>query len=449
MPEYSANRYLLKIFSGPHQGAEVELSAQSQVIGTGVECDLILSDTQMAPQHLRIEVEGSTITLTPLAEPVFLNGERIKEKTQLKELFQFITLGTTYFVIGPVEGQWPDFSNIELPELAREPKWENLEEAEKEETPSEDITASPKKKRRLRWSIIATLLTVLLLLAAFLLWPRTSTQEELAEPTLHERLVSTIMHLNLQQQIEVEEHSNGTFYIHGWVKTNREKSHLEEALRAYGLKISYNVWVEENLLRAVREILSIMGLSLQVESGGYGIVEISGYVPTETQWIMAQRHLQADLPRLKVVIKKLITPEIVYSESIQALAANGLENMVTIEPKGNIMVAKGTLLDKYEESWGKTKASLLQQLNYLIPIDDQVRFVDMTVIEKILTQKEFGSRINIVSLGEEGWISFQGGKKFFPGSMLPNGYILKRITPTNVKISKDQQTISFNVKDIQ
>ncbi|ABM30007.1 type III secretion system inner membrane ring subunit SctD [Nitratidesulfovibrio vulgaris] len=72
----SSGDIILRVFSGPHTGAEVVLPPGDHVIGTEDSCDIILSDGGLAPRHVSIGVTAgvpgapSTVRITPLDGPV-------------------------------------------------------------------------------------------------------------------------------------------------------------------------------------------------------------------------------------------------------------------------------------------------------------------------------------------------------------------------------------------
>ena len=48
----SAKKYILRILSGPHMGAEVTLAQDKKfVLGKGEDCDIVLKDDRLADQH--------------------------------------------------------------------------------------------------------------------------------------------------------------------------------------------------------------------------------------------------------------------------------------------------------------------------------------------------------------------------------------------------------------
>ena len=46
--------HLLKVFTGPHVGAEILLSDGDYVVGSDDACDVIFSDRFIAPRHAKI-----------------------------------------------------------------------------------------------------------------------------------------------------------------------------------------------------------------------------------------------------------------------------------------------------------------------------------------------------------------------------------------------------------
>src|SRR3954469_4201696 len=101
-----SSEWILKIISGPHQGAEVALRSGRVVVGTQPECDLVLHDVLVAPQHFALTLDHGTATVESIEGRVFCNGKRVTAATPVP-LFGFITAGTTHLVLGPASARWP------------------------------------------------------------------------------------------------------------------------------------------------------------------------------------------------------------------------------------------------------------------------------------------------------------------------------------------------------
>ena len=91
--------WLLKIISGPHQGAEVLLKPGRLVVGSHPDCDLVLHDVLVAAQHFALTLEKGVLTVEPLEGRVFTQGKRVEARGTVRE-FGFVTAGTTHLVLG-------------------------------------------------------------------------------------------------------------------------------------------------------------------------------------------------------------------------------------------------------------------------------------------------------------------------------------------------------------
>ena len=77
MPEESA--CLLKVFSGPHVGAEILLGDGDYVIGSDEGCDVIFNDRFVAPRHAKLTIRGPAVRCAAVdGAGVFVNGERVE-----------------------------------------------------------------------------------------------------------------------------------------------------------------------------------------------------------------------------------------------------------------------------------------------------------------------------------------------------------------------------------
>ena len=123
----SDERFILKVLTGPNQGAELELSAGAYVIGSADECDVNFSDALVAPRHLSVELSEDSIVAKRLDGKVFVDGKPMVDTRQTIKFFQFVTAGSTYFLFGPAGREWPQGVPGPLPPL--EPETETQPES--------------------------------------------------------------------------------------------------------------------------------------------------------------------------------------------------------------------------------------------------------------------------------------------------------------------------------
>ncbi len=83
----------VRVFSGLHLGAELEMNEGTYVIGTDESCDIILSDSVLAGRHaafhVRLNGTEPSVEIEPLDGSVFSGGQALKERTQLPQAKPF------------------------------------------------------------------------------------------------------------------------------------------------------------------------------------------------------------------------------------------------------------------------------------------------------------------------------------------------------------------------
>ena len=134
---------ILKVLTGPHKDAEIELGLEPLLLGKGESCDIVLMDNALLDVHASFVQEGNNIFCEPQGEAqVLLEGEAISGRTELKD-FQSILCGTTLLAVGPVDEVWPAIDiTATLPQKGEEQKKEKETKEEKIETKTE----APKEK---------------------------------------------------------------------------------------------------------------------------------------------------------------------------------------------------------------------------------------------------------------------------------------------------------------
>ncbi|MDR1303399.1 MAG: FHA domain-containing protein, partial [Puniceicoccales bacterium] len=110
---------VLKVLSGPHQGAEFDVPEEEIIVGAADECDLIISDVLVADKHMKLGIAEGRIFITPLEGNVFVAGKLLREPSAIDN-FQFVTIGATHMMLG--EGgaeQWQTVALGDFPELEK------------------------------------------------------------------------------------------------------------------------------------------------------------------------------------------------------------------------------------------------------------------------------------------------------------------------------------------
>ena len=96
---------LLKILTGPQEGAELELDAGIALrMGTDDSCDIAIVDAMAPAQALELVLEGDDVFVTAAAERIFAGDAALPvgEKTTLPD-YTILTIGSTRCAIGDTD----------------------------------------------------------------------------------------------------------------------------------------------------------------------------------------------------------------------------------------------------------------------------------------------------------------------------------------------------------
>lgn len=133
-------QFVLRVLSGPHAGAEVNIGPQPSLLGKADSCDIVLIDDALQDQHVQFSVKDNKILCTPMeGASVFVGGIETHEAREVNS-FQPIVCGTTLLALGPKDQIWP---TVTIPKLQSE-----AEAAEAEEKNAK-IEAERKNRKKL------------------------------------------------------------------------------------------------------------------------------------------------------------------------------------------------------------------------------------------------------------------------------------------------------------
>lgn len=310
MSSTSRKQWLLKVVSGPHQGAEMALNAGKTLIGSDDECDIVLHDVLVAPQHVEIELADSGMTAAPLGGRVFIAGKRVRDARQKVPDFSFVSIGGSHLVIGPVTGIWPLLSAADVPELEKEaepkaeaPPAEELDAAEVK--PAEPVRAERPAKQpvpsRLGPTLGIAAGVVLLLGWAYVyhdLKMDRPPQPEMGSVTKSkpvERAQAILEDMGVVGSIKVED-VGGRLIATGYVDTESKQRELQATFREEVPGMRTKIYSLEKIASSARSLIDSERLPLLVSSMAEGKLKVSGTLSSADPWIRMRQTLLREVP---------------------------------------------------------------------------------------------------------------------------------------------------------
>jgi type III secretion system YscD/HrpQ family protein len=487
---------VLKVLSGPHQGAEFDIPAEEVIIGATDECDVIISDVLVANKHMKLGIVDGHVFITPLEGNVFISGKLLREPATV-DSFQFVTIGATHMIFGESDSeQWQTITLGDFPELEKveeevsnfnESQEEKLKEAEEEKeeagatiakkgeggkskfandtniivaTSLDDhavqssskshFKSRPKnyltrKQRIIRYSLGAVLCCVIsaaISVSVVILNEKGPTPAP--RKPIEKRVQKAIDALKISGKLKVSKVGNESVSVVGYVNKMEDSVAIKSALKSISEDISVKLLVMDKILSSVTEMIKESKQNITLKKAEeFGEVIVSGYIKKEEIW----QKLKLEIASIKGITN--IKDEVLNKTSAVELAKDVLERHqfkekleIAINDEG--VEVSGTIADTDKDNWGITR----EDFEKTFKKKAQVSFKILVSTDRNLTiEKFFGGKVDSVNFSNQGldWVNIKGGQKYFQGSVLPSGYVIDQIEQNNVTIRNADEVINLDL----
>lgn len=452
-------RWLLKVVSGPNNGAEFVMQPESTyILGTDTQgCDIVFHDTSVSRQHARIAIgNDDSIAIEDLnsRNGTMLDGEPLEGK-QMLEANTLVSLGTTSFVIFDREGQMQTVISPFLPSIAKAlrhqqepaaiihspppPEEPPAPPSPPSTVPSEPIEAPKGAKTSLPVSVLifsGVLAGVVLLVG----WATTALFTDTPPPIEAKLDAGDQLDAIFKQYPGVRFSFNkatGKLLVVGHVLTSMERNQLIydlqgiKAIRSVdenGLIIDELVWQEANQILA--KTPNWRGVNIHSPKAGSFV--LSGYLQSREQADRLSDYISANFTYLDLLEKRIVVEEEVITAVGNALRNSGFKDIQVRMRDGELTLSGGvplgkkgefeTLLESFQEIPGVRSVKNL--VVNLAPEQSIINISDKYQVTGSSTQD--GVNYNVVITGR---ILSQGD--------IVDGMKIERITPRTILLEKD------------
>ena len=448
-----SNKYLIKIFSGPHQGAEIELSGNQCVIGSGEGCDVILADSLISKKHAKINVRSGKLSLEALDEGVYYDGKWVQGKLESIEPYKFVSIGTTHFLIGPKDEKWPNITAADIPELKKavEEGKETVIGGEKVVAEGEKAVGIPVEEQKSSFKmplVILSIAVAIMVLVALIFGSTRSLVEvesEFNAQVAKDSIVKVIDGFKMSDNLSVEEDSyNERIVVSGFVETAQERHRLTSALLDASEYAVVRIDSQEFLLNSLRETISRYKLDVEVESADLGSATLIGYVQKTDEWDKVKKIINQDVMGIKELKDEVVTGDDIILTLTKMAADAGIKGDLIFIPLEKTIQVLGNLVGDELELWTELKAKATRLYAGKLTISDNVRAADIFIEQK----RYFDTPIESVNIKNIGWIGLRDGRRYFVGSTLPSGYVIEEISSKGIRLVKEDEEITLDLGDL-
>jgi len=258
----------LRVLSGIHTGAEFRLPARGiLMIGRADDCDLILSDSDIAAHHCVITVVGEQIMVRAMEAAVETHDGAITPgEHAVLDHFALARLGEVEFAVGP---HWSE-------------RWQMLADSS-----AAGVTTMTPRQRAARRHGVLLVSALLLAVAGMVLFGGWRQYHRPDAPrrnlTQMRDEARKVVDAQALRNVAVSTDAEGHVVLRGVVGSDAQVARLQQQLRSMGLITDFNVRAWPGVARQVGDIFQMHGFTVESSLQSLGEVQVGGHFGTRKQ----------------------------------------------------------------------------------------------------------------------------------------------------------------------
>jgi type III secretion system YscD/HrpQ family protein len=416
-------QYVVKVLSGVNEGATADLQDTSGVvIGRSVGCDIIFNGANVADRHVAVELDGGRIRLTPLAQPVYIDGRDVGSNEIILQPNQLVNVGVVDFTIAEKNQPWPDYDsttkklvvdqNASISGVTRVGDGLNAKAS---------LLGNP-------WLWIAA---VIMLLANI----HYLTQQYGGIPGLlgfsetTDQKVNSVIRVDKYPGLYVKRINGQLTQIEGYVSTMTEKALVENEVAEFGDSVVSHILVDSEIEDNARKIAQSLGENeITFSTIEHGRLKASGLTDNRSKWMNIKENIRSDVRGVTSIhdddVRNLNEMYVVLERKI---AAEKFSKRIDIKLNSGTIVVKGRLTKEEKARWLQIKEEFLGNSFYPFKFREIIRAPDADIKLSIRS----------VSVGDIPFIISKEGNKYFNGSHVGSGYYIESINDDHILLNNN------------
>lgn len=440
--------WLIKVLNGPNAGAQI-LVPKEVVVGTSLECDLILNDPHISSLHCQIKQgEDDGFEVFPKEGIAYINGKKIETEKGKMLLGDVLTLGSTHLAGGPSEQLWPSITIPEIQEIGG--VWQPMEPS----LSAEELDGENQKKKQEKISKSSLHIIIIIGVCAFfgfflfrvvvrrnLIVKRSEFRpaalEKEEEAPKKEKQIGAEAVIALQKKIPksyikgVER--NGEYIIYIYVKNQIQYDEARKAMNAEKISIPSSIINIDDIDDSARAMMKAFNYSVDVRVDNRGKATWYGYLPNHQSLDFIKIQIGKDIPAITEDEYHIVLGEDAVKVVRDILLKNQF-SMIASSPERDNITLTGTIFLADRARWKKTLKEL--ESEFL----GGVKFVSMVTINTALPKSHgfLHSPIVSVSISSTPYAVLENGDHIFVGAQVNDGYVVDSITSEGIGITSSE-----------
>ncbi len=445
--------YSLKVLSGPHIGAEVNLSDKTWIIGRAEVCDIVLLDETLNEQHAKIFLKDGKVFCESFEDAtVIVEGVTIEGPTELKN-FQAILCGKTLLSVGPSNEVWPEISLKIVESNEKVEEQTEMKGVEEKQKNSQRFLFLLKFKNK-TWLLRGGLILFFTILGTFALFrsrdSKVPEQEKKTFPivSLKSSIEKVLNEFNLDPNLTKLGLSGKSFILQCYTDTLENKKVLQDKLRALP-NVSFQslrIFAQQSFLEQAKAVLKNLQTVQVLPANKLDTLILKGYLYDMDQLPSIKSRLFNDILGLNALETSLLSQDDVYKLASNLLTQYNLMGLLKIQTMKTGIMVVGNIQATDEPYWKDAQKALKKTFDSICKVLTYVAVVAPTAVKKLF----FPSPIIGVSIpnGEPAWVDLEDGERYFEGTLLSSGYILQSISPEGIRLQKNEESVFFTLEEL-
>ena len=437
-----------KVLLGLHAGAEVALPPGEYIIGSHIDCDIVLNEEDVAPFHFKLRIKEDFIEIIPKDGEIYVQGKRIDTNAQPLNLLEPFKIGKCICCIGKIEEEnWPDpFESLQFQKNLIEKGEEKLEQERGEEEDIDDDQKivekqhmeSPQKEIKglshsnLKRTIFALGIIIFLF---FLGVPYfLSTTSEHQEKNGKKESLEEFLKKNKVFNLKIEKNLYGTKII-GIVKDINTKMELASQIKSKFPDIIVNIMSKDEIFMAIRNILEsyhAKGVNFYIKEDG--VLLLDGFAKSQVIINKIIKAIHQDMNNILKIKNNVLIGEELKPKILQTFLAHKIKGKINLQFNPLGVKIEALISKENRVNFGKVVEFLKRKYANRLKIASKVSYLE----DKIKFD------VKGVYIGTVKYLVWANGKKYFQGSTLPCGFVLKKIDFNKIELEKGAVNLSIS-----
>ncbi|MCK5725543.1 MAG: hypothetical protein KAH22_01815 [Thiotrichaceae bacterium] len=410
-------QYVVKVLSGMNAGASAALhNASGLVIGGTDQCDIIFNGASVADRHVAIELDNRRIRLTPLAQPVYVDGKDIGLHVTSIKANQLLRIGDVSFTVTTRNSS---ISSVQ--DLLDRHKRLNSGAGSNTKPPSGSLLTSP-------WLWLGVAVLILGNIQYF-----TQDTGGLAamfgfKETVSSK-VNSLIASNKYPDVRVDKNKDGIIWIQGYVKNNAERELLDKELSSFGNNVVLRVFVDTELEEQAQSVATTLGEDgIKFSTMAHGRIKATGITANRSKWLHIKDTIRQDIDGINAIsdegVRNLYEQFLVLKRSVEK---EKFYPRISLEHKKGVILIKGRLTESEIKRWVQLKDEFNAASFYSFRYNE------------LLIRPDIGIKLALrsVSVGAVPYVISQKGNKYFKGSDVGKGYFIEAIKQDHILLKNN------------